>query len=559
MEFARLGPAPVDPRAEETMVAARDGVRLATDVYLPEDPGRHPAVLVRLPYDKCGRYTFMQFIAPYFTDRGYVFVVQDVAGKFRSEGETVPYVREIADGYDTIEWIIAQPWSDGVVGMWGDSYYGFTQWAAVASGHPALRAIVPRVTSANLMTVRLGERWDEGIAALYSADYFAHYWLDNDIYEFEVDWSHRPLAEVFDDAFLTIGRRAKAIDQLIADSKGRPAFDMFAAGHPFDTVRIPVFHAGGWFDNIAPDQMRDYTMLMGRKGTAGLQYLMMNSTDHENYQLEDVPVTPENDHDSNEEALTRMLPRYVGPGIDFFDVHLRGKTGPAIPRVRWHLGHVGWQTAQAWPPPGAREIRFHLADPSRATMDAEGGALSASAEAVPGDVRWTHDPANLVPSTVEDPFAFLHEYPDEREVESREDVLTFTSDRLDEPLDLAGPVSLTLGLGSSAPSTGVFAKLVDVFPDGSARMLVRGQALLKQSVGDRPAHVDLGHTGYRMLPGHRLRVHVASSDFPIYLWNPGTSENPWTAKSGTRSGQTLTSGGSQSSFLSLWTTDSVKR
>jgi hypothetical protein len=333
---------------------------------------------------------------------------------------------------------------------------------------------------------------------------------------------------------------------------------MFAAGHPFDTVRIPVFHAGGWFDNIAPDQMRDYVTLMGQKDTAGLQWLMMNSTDHENYQLEDVPITPENDHDSNEEALARMLPRYVGPGIDFLDVHLRGKTGPAIPRVRWHLGHVGWQSAETWPPPGAREIRFHLADPSRATVGAEGGALAASPESLTAAVKWTHDPANLVPSTVHDPFAFLHEYPDEREVESRDDVLTFTSGQLDEPLDLAGPVSLTLGLSCSAPSTGVFAKLVDVFPDGSARMVVRGQGLVKQPVGDQQTCVDLGHTGYRMLPGHRLRVHVASSDFPIYLWNPGTSENPWTAKSGAPSGQTLTTGGSQSSFVSLWTTETVE-
>jgi hypothetical protein len=145
-KLSYLEPAPLDPHAEQTMVPMSDHVRLATDVYLPNRPGRLPAILVRLPYDKCGRYTFMPQLAPCFTERGYTFVVQDVRGKFRSEGETMPFVREIGDGYDTLEWIVRQPWSDGMVGMYGDSYYGFTQWAAVASGHPSLKAIVPRVT-----------------------------------------------------------------------------------------------------------------------------------------------------------------------------------------------------------------------------------------------------------------------------------------------------------------------------------------------------------------------------------------------------------------------------
>ena len=135
--------APPDPRAEQSMVPMRDGVRLATDVFLPPDSQtRIPAVLVRLPYDKGGRYTFMSDIAPSFTDRGYAFVVQDVRGKFRSEGETLAFAHEVDDGYDTLEWVVSQPWCDGNVGMWGDSYYGYTQWAAVASRHPALKAIV---------------------------------------------------------------------------------------------------------------------------------------------------------------------------------------------------------------------------------------------------------------------------------------------------------------------------------------------------------------------------------------------------------------------------------
>ena len=195
----------------------RDGVRLATDVYLPEAAGPFPAVLVRLPYDKNGRYCWMPFIATHFLARGYAFLPQDVRGKFRSEGEPVAFVNEVADGYDAIEWITRQPWSNGDVGMWGDSYYGFTQWAAVASRHPALKAIVPRVTIADIDT------WLEGVTPLYGAHYLGEYWTDAHTHEWTPDWSRRPLAEVFDDAFAAIGRRSASFDYVLARSRGARA------------------------------------------------------------------------------------------------------------------------------------------------------------------------------------------------------------------------------------------------------------------------------------------------------------------------------------------------
>ncbi|MDP9185133.1 MAG: peptidase S15, partial [Actinomycetota bacterium] len=138
---------------------------------------------------------------------------------------------------------------------------------------------------------------------------------------------------------------------------------------------IPVLHTGGWFDNVKPDQMRDYDTLMARPDVAGLQYLEMNSTDHENYFLELVPIGPGDDHDSNEDALARMLPRYLGSALDFFDVFLKGGAND-IPRVRWHQGNDGWRTAPSWPPPGARELRLHLGSADLALSGAEGGRLA---------------------------------------------------------------------------------------------------------------------------------------------------------------------------------------
>lgn len=544
-----IGPAPLDPAAEEHMVTMRDGVRLATDVYLPEGAGPVPAVLVRLPYDKCGRYTFMPQCAPFYTGRGYALVVQDVRGKFRSEGETMPFVHEVDDGYDTIEWVATRPWCNGVVGMFGDSYYGFTQWAAVASGHPALRAIVPRVTGTELDV--LTASWRETLVPLYGADYLAHYWLDRNIYAFEGDYAHRPLAEIFDAGFAAVGARSAAFDLMVRSGEGG-GLSPYKDAHPFDRLRIPVLHSVGWFDNIAPASFADYEALLRRPDLAPLQYLVADATDHENYHLRHVPIGPEDDHDQNDAALQRMLGEYLGPSLDFFDVFLKGEGDPAsVPRAAWYLSHVGPRVAPTWPPPGARELRLYLGAAARATADAEGGALLPAPEPSASTARWVHDPNDLVPSTVTNPFVFLFEAPDERAVQSRLDVLTFTSAPFDEPLDLAGPVRATLVVDSSGPSMHVHAKLSDVAPDGSALMLVRGEALVRGAEMGGLVEVSLCHTGYRVRPGHRLRLHVASSDFPLYLPHPGTDEDPWQATEGRRNEQALTCGGDAGSCLRL--------
>ena len=224
-------------------------------------------------------------------------MTQDVRGKFRSGGDTVAFVHEVDDGYDTLEWLVARPWSNATVGMWGDSYYGYTQWAAVASEHPALKAIVPRVTSADLAHFSPGS-----VIPLYLGAYFATCWLNNWQYDWEVDYEHRPLSGVFDAGFEAIGERSASFDALVDRSVRGESLAPFPNKHPFDALTIPVLHTGGWFDNLMPDQMRDYDALVARPDVAGLQYLEMNSTDHENYFLGDVPISPENDHSTNDEA-----------------------------------------------------------------------------------------------------------------------------------------------------------------------------------------------------------------------------------------------------------------
>ncbi|MGH3396323.1 MAG: CocE/NonD family hydrolase [Streptosporangiaceae bacterium] len=524
-DLERVTAEPVPDSATQHMVRMRDGIRLATDVYLPEDGAPAEAVLVRLPYDKNSRYVFFRWIAEIFTRRGYAMVVQDVRGKFRSEGETIGFVGEANDGYDTIDWIIAQPWSSGVVGMFGDSYYGFTQWAAVSSGHPALRAIVPRVTSTDLLGKRHAEDSVQDVPWLVHADYVSHYWADRHVYARDLNWNLRPLTEVFEDLFRALGVRSAAYDVSVPHFVPLP---IYPDGHPFDARPVPVLHAVGWFDNLSIVAMRDYVALSQCPGWAAAQYLTADSVDHENYHLSHAPIAEPNDHGVNDEALDRMLVLYTEPALHFFDVFLKGiRAASTLPRVSWHLGHEGYRQASSWPPPGAQARHLYLAGVAgAATAD---GRLSADPPAGAQAGEWEYDPEDLIASSVPNSFAFLHEFPDESATARRPDVLSFVTDPAATPVDLAGPVDLLVTVSSTAPSTYLFAKLLDEAPDGAARMIVRGQVELGEVSGNSPVRIELGHTGYRLRPGHRFRLNIASSDFPEYMRHPGTGENPWLA------------------------------
>ncbi|MBK3573893.1 CocE/NonD family hydrolase [Streptomyces sp. MBT65] len=550
--YEHIGPAPLNESAEQRMVPMRDGAELATDLYIPSSPEPCPAVLFRLPYDKNSRYMLMAQLAPHFTSHGYALVVQDVRGKFRSQGETRPFEHEAEDGYDTIDWITRQPWSDGRVGMCGDSYFGFTQWAAVTTGHPALRAIVPRATSMELAAVV--PRWEpRSIVTLYGAEYLADYWAGPDIVSHSIDYDRRPLIDALEEKFAVTGMRSSAFDSCVPHPL---ALDLYPQGHPLQARPVPTLHGVGWFDNLQTESMRDYSAMAAHSSWGPLTYLFADSVDHENYHLSQAPVTPENDHSVDDAALSRLVARYVEPVLEFFRIFLKEEdSAEQLPRVRWNLGHIGPQTAESWPPPGTRELRLHLASPTRAVLDTDGGTLREQQKRLPETMSWVHDPDDLVPSVIADPFSALREWPDQSRVHSRPDVLTFTSERATAPCDLAGPARVTLTARSTAPCMHLFAKLYDVSPANEARLLLRGQSVIASQDRELPDQVtiDLGHLGYRLRPGHRLRLQLCCSDFPHYVWHPGTDENPWLAAAGRPSTQTLTTGGERASHLSLTT------
>lgn len=568
VSFQRIGPAPADPRAGEQMVPMRDGVRLATDVYLAgarREPG--PVVLIRLPYDKSGPYTAMPATATLLNDSGYHVVVQDVRGKFRSEGETVMFTHEAADGYDTIDWITRQPWSDGAVGMCGDSYYGFTQWAAASTGHPALRAISPRLTGMNLgalPTRARGSRTSEvemGVHRLYPATIF----VTNDIVEWEMEWSRRPPATAVEEVFAAVGHRSATYDAWLGhdtwlergaglerdawleSSVEQPtppggagptaeAPPRFPAGHPLDAPPVPALLTIGWWDNCAPWQWQDVAAIADRPAWAAVTHLLIEAIDHENYDLADLPITADRDHADDDEALATMLHRSLGPTIAFFDRHLRGDhRGGPIPKVRFTIaGEREVRTSPSWPPSDASPVAWHLST---------SGSLDSSPCPDRGGMTWRHDPDDPVPSPVGNAFAFVREWPDERGLAERNDVLVFATSPFADEAVLIGPVDLRATVISTGPEMDLFARLCDVAPDGSAHLVARGQLTVHGSTAAAVVAVPMGHVGYRVAAGHRLRLTVASSDAPEFVVAPGTGERRWLATGRCTNDQHIAIGG----------------
>lgn len=533
MEFTVLRPQPVPDDAVEVRVPMRDGVELAADLY-HAGPEPRTVVLVRLPYDKDGEYCFLPEIARYFARRGYTAVIQDVRGKFRSGGATEFGLHEVDDGFDTVGWIADQPWCDGRVVMWGDSYFGMTQLAAAASGHPALAAISPRLTGTRLgrdVTFPDGGR---DVEVTSRKVYFASWYVDRNAYEWEVDWTARPLRGTFEDFFAALGRRSANFDAEFAGARERlqgPALDRLLAAPP-----VPMLFTVGLFDNCATYSWHDLRRLLAHEAWRDLVHLRLVALDHENIHVDDDPPVPPG---PTPDALGQMLE----PTVAFFDAVLSGRRSQ-IPAVHYETCGGETRTASSWPPEGAREMSLFLgrSDGGHVLADSPGPAATAS---------WRHDPEHPVPSDSINPFARLADRRDLSAIAARADVLTFLGPDVPAPTDHTGPVRVEVRLGSTVPTTNLHARLLDVAPDGTQLLVAKGQVHLPEVSPERPVTVDLHSISYRLPAGHRWALQLMSSDFPEYVLEPGDGSDPWEAKSFAPSEQTVHLGGPSAARLIL--------
>lgn len=526
--YTHVGPAPVPERARRMRVRTRDGVHLATDVYLVDgEIAPRPVVLTRTPYDIGSDFGVIPAIAEYFNQAGYHFVAQDVRGKFNSEGETLIFVNEVNDGYDTIEWIVNQAWSDGTVAMWGDSYYGYTQWAAASSKHPALAAISPRITG-----LGLGQHPDFSIEGntrdVYQSlliQYTTSYFHDQDGYEWQPQFDRRPYIAEFREFERVLGKPSPSLG--LYHPHPLPV-RRFPEGHPFDRPAIPTLITTGWWDNCALWVWRDYWELRSRPDWNSMLHLVIDPVDH-NYNFYGEDPTW-----GNAEARSHhsFLSRYLDPSIEFFNYYLRKDPHVSeIPKARWNLvGTEGYQVSSNWPP--EETIEWTLFP----TTD---GRLTDEAPDQKTPVQWVHDPNDPVPAPLVDTFNFIGERVREEHLSLRDDVLVFSSDPAQTATDLVGRVRLSATVSSSGPKMDVIVRLYDVDPEGSMHRISSGQRHLLDAREPFTMTVEMDPVGYRLPAGHALRLHIASSEFPTYLPQPGTLENEWDAVEVLATTQTL--------------------
>ncbi|MEZ0090999.1 CocE/NonD family hydrolase [Streptacidiphilus sp. EB129] len=527
------------------MVAMRDGVELFTDVYLPADrtgapiAAAAPAMLIRVPYGTREAYTYMPAVGRYWARRGYACVVQDVRGRFGSQGTWVPFAHEADDGYDTIDWVAGQRWCDGRVAMTGESYFAFTQWAAAAAQHPALTCIAPGDMGLDLHTLLYeGGALCLGSTALWACDQAGSGYLN---------W-HR-----FDSEHLPVRDMAQAAglpSALYRDAVDHPARDAFWQEtdfrHLLDTIEVPAMVWGGWYDNLLPATLQTWDALEQRRPEPDRRAdrrLVLGPTDHETSCDFDgtvgrIPVPAQ--------------PRSWDRVLEFTDAVLDGQE--LGPRVRAYItGADRWHHSDSWPPPEARTHRLYLhADRTLSTeTPAAGkpGQLSGSGDGQAAE--FTYDPADPVRSWQgKDLWAITRHLDDRRPLHQRPDILLYRTAPLGAPIEVLGQVTARLSVRTSAPDTDFTVALIDIAADGHAQLVQEG--ILRLSHRD-PAHapqnaepgelyaidVEVGATGHHFAPGHRIGIEISSSAFDRWDRNPNTGHPQGTGTTWQTARQTL--------------------
>jgi putative CocE/NonD family hydrolase len=530
-------------------VVMRDSVRLSTNVYLPSEHGRFPAILVRTPYNKGADIT-PNYEA--FVEHGYAVVVQDVRGRYESEGSFQPLSQETEDGDDTLNWVARQPWSDGKIGMMGGSYSGITQWKAALSGNPHLKAIFPVVSG-----------WDDYRDRYYStggALKLGHRleWLAENLRApgYQPDFSkyvlHLPVR--------TCDVQALGwTSPLWRDIIDHPTFDAFwkalSTREHIARVRVPVFSIGGWYDNFVESDLEAYVALHRR---TGLNRIVVGPWAHNmSIPFQDVDFGPDS------HVAVRSLQ------IEWFDQWLKGKDSPLLsqPPARFFvMGADRWQESREWPPENAQPKSYYLQSAGKARSLVGDGALSDKPGSKAVADTFEFDPNYPVPTVGGavccNPKVFPWGPFDQRAVEEREDVLVYTTKPLKQSVEIAGPVRVSLWVSTSARDTDFTAKLVDVFPDGSARNLTDGilrmryrnsleKAELARPWEVYPISIDAGVTSNVFQKEHRIRLEVSSSNFPRFDRNPNTGTLVADARRLLKANQTVFHDGAHPSCLTL--------
>ncbi len=543
-------------------IPMRDGIKLATDVHLPDrsQHARVPVILLRTPYSKAARLAPISF----FNEHGYAAAVQDKRGRFNSEGIYVPSGGDASDGYDTIDWFSRQPWSNGNIGGFGCSYGGDVQIFMAGTRHPALKAIIPQASGSSVGSLGshyryFGSRVGGATELIQSIGWFSQNGqkaaprlptdLPRDFYNSQAKlWAHARTRDKIID-LEKAWRHLPIIDALSAqgmvgtdyeDTIGRPVTDPYWSTLPYMTSSyrsdVPALFINSWYDfgaDMTLLQFQHFRANSLSRAARENQYVIMSPHAHCEFETGGAESTKVGERDVGDTRFD-----YEQTYLTWFDAWLKEDATARAqvrdwPRLRYFaMGQNTWKAAADWPLPGSGTRSLFLDSGGRANSHRGDGRLSWRPPTTHASDSFVYDPARPVPSrggsmcctgTPEAVAGAL----DQRPVQARNDVLVYTSDPVAEDLEVTGAVELILHVSSDAIDTDFTAKLTDVYPDGRAFNLLEGilraryRKGLHQTRWLEPGRIyevkiPLGATSNVFRRGHRIRLEVSSSNFPRF-------------------------------------------
>lgn len=541
---------------DEVCIPARDGIGLAADVIYRDDGEPHPVLLMRTPYLRAGARAGLDITG--LTAAGWALVVGDTRGRGDSEGDGAPFVMDASDGADTLDWCARQPWCDGRVAGHGTSYLGFAQWQLAGTGHPALRAIAPVQTSADARRAwfQEGGAFLSGMAAQWGANMatFDPAIGPAALADVRALTADLPSLAAYPPAEHPLRTLYPPYDDWIRPEQDA-YWDRFAVSPITHRLDVAGYHVAGWYDLFCDPaielwrQMREHAATEYARTS---QRLVIGYWPHGMYlqALPEVDYGPGSDLGGSG-AGPRMYP-WLRAALDREPV----ESGVSV----FVMGVNRWLELPDWPPPSTPLVLHLDAGPRGARSDRGDGALVRH----PGDAGtdgFEHDPADPVPTQGGRTLGLWRPLPgpyDQRDVEAREDVLVYSTDRLDADLTIAGRVTATVTFATSAPSADVTAKLVDVHPDGRALNVLDSIARRDFVPGAAvEVEVDLGSVAHAFRAGHRVRLEVASSNAPRFDVNRSSGQALDEPGPAERARQQVVRGGSARSQLVLPVIDNL--
>jgi putative CocE/NonD family hydrolase len=497
-------------------VRMRDGVVLRADIYRPETAQPVPALLHRTPYDRSVGMIPIAGIEPEAgVAAGYAVVCQDVRGQYGSDGEFYTFVGEGKDGFDTIEWVAAQPWCDGAVGMVGRSYGATCQWLAASERPPHLKAICPVVTGSDFFRgwVYQGGAFQLGFNLFWV-------WMMSDkrrAAKPEELFHHLPLR--------TVPLADPKWARFYFDWLDHPTDDEYwralSINRRYPQIEVPALNVGGWYDVFLGGTLENFTGMRSEGGSASArtgQRLVVGPWAHGS------TYGPFPDHSFDLFASADAID-FLGLQLRFFDHHLRSTAVADEAPVRiFVMGENRWRAEDDWPLARAHATPWYLRSGGRLAEEGPGDEPADSYVYDPRDpVPTIGGPTSLPPRMMKANAGPL----DQGKLDGRADLLVYTSDPLERPLEVTGPLTATLHAATDGADSDFVVKLIDLHPDGRALILAEGVLRCRYRNGfDRVEPVtagaveaytiDLVATANVFLAGHRLRVIVTSSSFPRF-------------------------------------------